>query len=102
MKRPGGLVFALLGFSMGISIWFLSEAVNEDGTPLAEMVYAFSKLVWGFGAMFWAGIGTSFFLSNPAGIAPILAIVFGMIPSAWVATRVRKAVETARGVEGGP
>lgn len=96
------LAFGTLGLAMLLSTWLLSEAVNERGRPLAEMVYAFSRLVWGTGAVCWGGLGASFFLSNPAGIAPVLAIVFGTIPSAWVATRVRKAAESARGVEGGP
>lgn len=96
-----GTAFATLGLAMALSLWLLSEAVNADGYRLAEMVFGFSRLVWGGGAIFWAGVGASFFASNPAGIAPILAIVFGMIPSAWVATRVRVAVGAARGVGGG-
>ena len=91
----------LLGVLMYVSLIGLSQAIDEPDDDLAWLVFSFSRIVWGFGASFWAGLGASFWVSNPAGIAPIMAIVFGSIPSAWVAARVRIAVDAARGVEDG-
>jgi hypothetical protein len=96
-----GGVIAATGLLMLIGLRFLHAALAAPDGELRRITFVANRVVWGWGGALWAGIGASFYYSNPVGIGSFVIVLFVSAPSFWVSVQVRRAVAAAEGGGGG-